>query len=79
MLEITIKLDDGYMNKKVYKISKKDGKFIMVTDDFEDLSGSSIDLEYQTGISGLSVNGNYISAENIESLFSVIAQRYINS
>jgi len=79
MLEITIKLDDGYMNKKVYKISKKDGKFIMVTDDFEDLSGSSIDLEYQTGISGLSVNGNHISAENIESLFSVIAQRYINS
>ena len=77
MLEVTIKLDHGGLNKKVYKICRKDGKFMMVTDDFEDLSGSPIDLEYQTGISGLSVDGNNISAENIEALFSIIAQRYI--
>lgn len=77
MLEVTVKLDHGGLNKKVYKICRKDGRYIMVTDDFEDLSGSPIDLEYQTGISGLSIDGNNISAENIEALFSIIAQRYI--
>ncbi len=77
MLEITIKLDDGSVDKKVYKIFKKDGRYVMVNDDFEDLNGSSIDLEYQTGVPGLSIEGNNISADNVEALMSVITQRYI--
>ncbi|HOV30001.1 MAG TPA: hypothetical protein PLD77_02940 [Candidatus Dojkabacteria bacterium] len=76
MLEVTIKLD-GSEYQKVYKISKKNEKFVMVTNDFNDLNGSSIDLEYQTGITGLSIDGDCLSAENVEALFAVIAQRYI--